>query len=89
MCRLLGYMLFGVHKSAHQFVWFLYLWFYDAGCSTDYAETNAFFLGNSTDVTSQMSVQTDWPCATSTQELQPSETLSVVARKQSKYWNYV
>ena len=36
--------------------------------------------------------QTDWPCATSTaevQELQPSETLSVVARKQSKYWNYV
>ena len=36
-----------------------------------------------------MSVQTDWPCATSTQELQPSETLSVVARKQSKYWNYV
>ena len=41
--------------------------------------------------------QTDWPCATSTtevQELQPSETqssetLSDVARKQSKYWNYV
>ena len=32
-------------------------------CSTDYAETNAFFLGSSTDVTSQMSVQTDWPCA--------------------------
>ena len=62
--------------------------------STDYAETNTFFLGNSTDVTSQMSVQTDRPCTTSTQELQPSETqpsetLSVVAKKKSKYWNYV
>ena len=41
--------------------------------------------------------QTDWPCATSTaedrelqpSETQPSETLSDVARKQSKYWNYV
>ena len=41
--------------------------------------------------------QTDWPCAISTaedgelqpSETQPSETLSDVARKQSKYWNYV
>ena len=65
-----------------------------------YTKTNAFFLGTSTDVTSQMTIlheQTDWPCATSTaevQELQPSETqpsktqpsktLPVVARKQSK-----
>ena len=40
--------------------------------------------------------QTDWPCATSTTEVQElqnsetqsSETLSDVARKQSKYWNY-
>ena len=41
--------------------------------------------------------QMDWPCDTSTaevRELQPSETqssetLPVVARKQSKYWNYI
>ena len=62
--------------------------------------TYAFFLGKSTDVTSQMTVlheQTDWPCATNTAEVQelqpsetqPSETLPVVARKQSKYWNCV
>ena len=57
--------------------------------------TYAFFLGTSTDVTSQMTAlhqQTDWPCDTSTaevRELQPSETLPVVARKRSKYWNYV
>jgi len=39
--------------------------------------------------------QTDWPCATSAAEVtelrppetQPSETLPVVARKQSNYWN--
>ena len=39
--------------------------------------------------------QTDWPCTTSTAEVtelrppetQPSETLPVVARKQSNYWN--
>ena len=73
---------------------------YHARFLTDYAKTYAFFLGTSTDVTSQMTVlheQTDWPCATSTaevQELQPSETqlsetLPVVARKQSKYWNYI
>ena len=41
--------------------------------------------------------QTDLPCTTSTAEVeqlqnsetQSSETLSDVARKQSKYWNYV
>ena len=41
--------------------------------------------------------QTDWPCATSaaedqelhSSETQPSETLPVVTRKQSKYWNYI
>ena len=61
----------------------------------DYAKTYAFFLGTSTDETSQMTVlpeQTDWPCAISTaevQELQPSETFPVVAKKQSKYWNYI
>ena len=67
---------------------------------TDYTKTNAFFLGTSTDITSQMTAlheQTDWPCATSTaedrelqnSETQPSETLSDVARKQSNHWNYV
>ena len=67
---------------------------------TDYTKTNAFFLGTSTDVTSQMTAlheQTDWPCATSTaedrelqnSETQPSETLSDVARKQSKYSCYI
>ena len=67
---------------------------------TDYTKTNAFFPGTSTDVTSQMTAlheQTDWPCATSTAEVQElqnsetqsSETLSDVARKQSNHWNYV
>ena len=57
-----------------------------------------FFLGTSTDITSQMTVlheETDWPRATSTAEVtelrpsetQPSETFPVVARKQSNYWN--
>jgi len=40
--------------------------------------------------------ETDWPRATSAadvtqlrhSETQPSETLPVVARKQSNYWNY-
>lgn len=61
-----------------------------------YKDYNAFFLGKSTDVTSQLTVsheKTDWPCATSTaedqelqsSETQPSETPPVVARKQSKY----
>ena len=59
---------------------------------------NFFFLGTSTDITSQMTVlheQTDWPCTTSTAEVtelqphetQPSEILLLVARKQSNYWN--
>ena len=59
---------------------------------------NAFFLGTSTDVTSQMTAvreQTEWPCTTSTaavtelqsSETQTSETLPVLSRKQSKYWN--
>ena len=50
-------------------------------------------------MTSQMTAlneQTDWPCATSSAEvtelrpskIQPSETLPVVARNQSNYWNY-
>ena len=50
-------------------------------------------------MTSQMTVlheETDWPRATSAAqvtelrpcETQPSETLPVVARKQSNYWNY-
>ena len=67
--------------------------------------TNAFFLGTSTDITSQITAlheETDWPYATSTAEVrelqssetqpsetQPSETLPVVTRKQSKYWNYI
>ena len=58
-----------------------------------------FFLGTSTDINSQMTVlheETDWPCATSAAEVtelqpsqtQPSETLPVVARNKSNYWNY-
>ena len=54
-------------------------------------------IGTSTDITSQKTVlheQTDWPCATRAAEVtelrpsetQPSETLPVVARKQSNYW---
>ena len=61
---------------------------------------NAFFLGTFTDIISQMTAlhaETDWPYATSTAEVtelqssetQPSETLPVVTRKQSKYWNYI
>ena len=61
---------------------------------------SAFFLGTSTDIASQMTAlheQTGCPYATSAAEvteLQPSETqtsetLPVVTRKQSKYWNYI
>ena len=57
---------------------------------------NAFFLGTFTDLTSQMTAlheETEWPCATNTaedrelqsSEIQTSEALPVVTRKQSKY----
>ena len=91
----LGCMFFGVHKTAMSFVWFLCSTC-DLTMSAHYTETNPFFLGTSTDITSQMTVlheQTDWPHATTTSEVtelqpsetQPSETLPVVARKQSNY----
>ena len=61
---------------------------------------NAFFLGTSADITSQMTAlheQTDWPCATSaaavrelqSSETQTSEALPIVTGKQSEYWNYI